>query len=105
MRVIAFCSIKLLFIQGTNQDASKCPRGTNPGRTYRFYTGKANTVVVATAVIVAVAVVIELLLFWLLVVVAVAFAAAIAVAMVVTAVVAAGVAVTPLLRLLLDSSC
>merc|ERR1712159_619431 len=24
----------------TNQDPSQCPRGTNPGRTYRFYTGK-----------------------------------------------------------------
>merc|ERR1719316_268153 len=24
----------------TNHDVSKCPRGTNPGRTYRFYTGK-----------------------------------------------------------------
>ena len=25
----------------TNQDPSACPRGTNPGRTYRFYTGDA----------------------------------------------------------------
>lgn len=25
----------------TNQNASQCPKGTNPGRTYRFYTGKA----------------------------------------------------------------
>jgi hypothetical protein len=24
----------------TNQNASQCPRGTNPGRTHRFYTGK-----------------------------------------------------------------
>jgi beta-glucosidase-like glycosyl hydrolase len=24
----------------TEQDPTKCPRGTNPGRTYRFYTGK-----------------------------------------------------------------
>jgi len=24
----------------TNQDEKQCPRGTNPGRTYRFYTGK-----------------------------------------------------------------
>lgn len=24
----------------TNHDSSKCPRGTNPGRTHRFYTGK-----------------------------------------------------------------
>merc|ERR1719263_1861004 len=24
----------------TDHNVSKCPRGTNPGRTYRFYTGK-----------------------------------------------------------------